>query len=37
MSDRDPDDWIPVIVWAGIVLAALMWWGFMLWKEVKGG
>lgn len=37
MTERDPDEWIPVILWTGIMLGALMWWGFMLWKEVKGG
>jgi len=33
--NRDPDDWQGVIVVAALCVAALMWWGFMLAKELR--
>lgn len=32
---RDPDEWINLVVVTGVVIGLLMWWDFALAKEMR--
>lgn len=32
---RDPEDWVGLVLVAGCVIGALMWWGFVLAKDLR--
>lgn len=34
-QQRDPEEWIGLVLVAGCVIGALMWWGFALAKEMR--